>query len=306
MSKFTDKILAVKFIAKPIQLSRRLIIPGFEKTPLYDVLTFFIKGLQNGSITTRASSLAFNFFLAIFPSVIFLFTLIPYIPIEGFQIELFDLLEELMPKAAFEAAEDTIVDIIQNQQSGLLSVGFFSALFFSTNGFNAMIDGFNNTFHQVGSRSVLKQRLIAFLLVLIITVLIIVAIALIITSEFLLSKIKIGELSYYGIVIGRFVILLTLFFSIISFIYYIGPAGKHKWKFMSAGSTFATLMSLLLSWGFAYYVNNFAKYNKLYGSIGTLIVVLLWLYFNSLILLLGFELNASIQSAKKISDEVEA
>lgn len=298
MSKFTDKILAIKPVAKSIALSRKLIIPGFEGIPLYDVLVFFINGLQNGAITIRAASLAFNFFLALFPSIIFLFTLIPYIPIEGFQIELFEILHNMMPKSAFEAAEETIADIIQNQHGGLLSIGFFSALIFSTNGFNAMIEAFNSSSHSVGSRSMIKQRLIAFLLVIITTVLLITAIALIIFSEFVLSRFVMSGVSYYAIVVGRFIILFGLFFSIISFFYYIGPARSHKWKFISAGSTFATLVSLLLSWGFGYYVNNFAKYNKLYGSIGTLIVVLLWLYFNSIVLLLGFELNASIKSAK--------
>lgn len=293
------KITNSKLISAFLKISRRITIPGFEGIPLYDVLRFFFKGLKQGSLTTRASSLAFNFFLAVFPAVIFLFTLIPYVPIDNFQVTLFELLRQVMPKSAFEAAEGTIVDIIKNQHGGLLSIGFISALYFSTNGFNAMIDGFNNTYHQIETRSAFRQRLIALTLVLITTVLIIVAIALIIYSEFILSKIPMGNISYYSIVIGRYIILFTLFFSIIAFIYFLGPSKKTRWKFLSAGSTFSTIMALLTSFGFAYYVNNFGTYNKLYGSIGTLIIVLLWIYFNSIVLLLGFELNASIQSAKK-------
>lgn len=293
------KITNSKLISAILKISRRITIPGFEGIPLYNVLGFFFKGLQQGSLTTRASSLAFNFFLAVFPAIIFLFTLIPYVPIDNFQITLFELLRQVMPKSAFEAAEGTIVDIIKNQHGSLLSIGFISALYFSTNGFNAMIDGFNNTYHQIETRSALRQRLIALILVLITTILIIVAITLIIYSEFILSKIPLGHISYYSIVIGRYIILFTLFFSIISFIYFLGPSKKTKWKFISAGSTFSTILALLTSFGFAYYVNNFGTYNKLYGSIGTLIIVLLWIYFNSIVLLLGFELNASIHSAKK-------
>lgn len=298
-NKFLHKIIKSKPVSAIIAIGHRIVLPGFEKLPLNDVLLFFFKGLQKGSITTRASSLAFNFFLAIFPSIIFLFTLIPYIPIDNFQVTLFELLRGIMPKAAFEAAEETIVDIVKNQHGSLLSIGFISALYFSTNGVSAMIDGFNSTYHQIETRTWLKQRMISLSLVLITTVLVFVAIVLIIYSEIILTSIPFGKLSYFLIQLGRFVIVFFLFFCIISFIYYLGPANKKGWKFVSAGSSFTTILSLLTSLGFAYYVNNFGTYNKLYGSIGTLIIVLLWIYFNSIVLLLGFELNASIHSAKK-------
>lgn len=279
--------------------SKRIVLPGFEGLPLYSVAVFFFKGLYKGSITTRASSLAFNFFLALFPSIIFLFTLIPYVPIANFQDTLFELLKGIMPKTAFEASEDTIMDIIKNQHGGLLSVGFISALFFSTNGVSSMIDGFNNTYHAIESRSLLKQRLISLILVLITTLLLVLAIALIIYSAIILKALPLGHSSRYLIQIGRFVIVFLLLFMIISFNYYLGPANNKGWRFISAGSTFTTIMCLLTSLGFAWYVNNFGTYNKLYGSIGTLIIVLLWIYFNSIMLLLGFELNASIHSAGK-------
>ncbi len=279
--------------------SKRIRLPGFEGLPLYDVATFFFKGIYEGAITTRASSLAFNFFLAIFPSIIFLFTLIPYVPIANFQNTLFDLLRDVMPKAAFEASEETITDIIKNQHGGLLSVGFLSALFFSTNGVNSMIDGFNNSYHAMETRSIFKQRLVSLQLVLITTLLLLAAITFIIYSEVILSKLPLGVGSYYPLQIGRFLVLFMLFFIVISFNYYLGPASKTGWKFFSAGSIFATVLSLLTSMAFAYFVNHFGNYNKLYGSIGTLIIVLLWIYFNSIVLLLGFELNVSIYSAKR-------
>jgi len=295
----THKIRHSKPLNALRRVAQKIVLPGFEGLPLYDVLVFFFKGIQKGSITTRASSLAFNFFLAIFPSIIFLFTLIPFIPIANFQDTLFELLREVMPKSAFDAAEETINDIIKNQHGSLLSIGFISALYFSTNGVNAMISGFNNTYHQIESRSVIKQRLISLLLVVITTLLLLAGIALIIYSEVLLSDIPIGHYSFYLIHVGRIIIIFSLFFSMISFNYYIGPANKTGWPFLSAGATLATILCILTSLGFAYYVNHFGKYNKLYGSIGTLIVVLLWIYFNSIVLLLGFELNASIHSVKK-------
>jgi membrane protein len=289
----------LKIKSRIFSVSKRIHLPGFEGLPLYDVAGFFFRGLYNGAITTRASSLAFNFFLAVFPSVIFLFTLIPYVPISNFQNTLFELLREIMPKAAFTASEDTITDIIKNQHGGLLSVGFLSALFFSTNGINSMIDGFNGTYHTFETRTLLRQRWISLQLVLITTLLLLIAISIIIYSEILLSRISPGLSIYYPIQLARFLVVYLFFYIVISCYYYLGPASKTGWRFFSAGSTFATVFTLLTSLGFAWFINHFGNYNKLYGSIGTLIILLLWIYFNSIVILLGFELNASIYSAKK-------
>ncbi|MCC6690543.1 MAG: YihY/virulence factor BrkB family protein [Bacteroidia bacterium] len=294
-----QKINSSKIVQNGIKISRKIVLPGFEGFPLYDVMIFFIRGLQKGAITTRASSLAFNFFLAIFPSIIFLFTLIPFVPVDNFQITLFELLREVMPKSAFDAAEDTIADIVKNQHGSLLSVGFISALYFSTNGVNAMIEGFNSTQHEMENRSWIKQRLIALLLVIITTLTLIVAIAIIIYSELILKQIPLGNYSYYFILFGRSIVIFLLFLIVIAFDYYLGPSHKRRSKFFSPGAIFSTILTLITSLGFAYYVNHFGQYNKLYGSIGTLIIVLLWIYFNSIVLLLGFELNASIHSARE-------
>lgn len=294
-----DFILNLKPVAFLIAFSKKLILPGFEGLPLYNVLVFFIRGIQKGGITVRASSIAFFFFLAIFPSIIFLFTLIPYIPIDNFQNELLLLIQSFIPSSAYETVQGTVEEIITRQNSGLLSIGFIAALYFSTNGFTSMMNAFNHSYHSVETRNVLMTQFISLILVFILSILIIVAIGLLIFTEIILDKIALLEsFEAYLIILGRWVIIFALFFCVISFIYYLGPASKAKWKFISAGSTFSTILSIITSIGFAYYVNNFGQYNKLYGSIGTLIVMLLWIYFNSMILLLGFELNASIRNAK--------
>ena len=205
-----------------------------------------------------------------------------------------------MPHNAYEATKDTILDIVKNQRGGLLSIGFISALYFSTNGFNSLITAFNSTYHAIETRTGFQQRMVSILLVIISTLLMTLAIGLIIGSEIALNFVfKEDQFSYYLIMIGRWLILFGLFYSLISFTYYLGPSSKSKWNFASAGSMVSTLLSVMMSLGFAYYVNHFGQYNKLYGSIGTLLVVLLWIYFNSLVILLGFELNASIHEAKR-------
>lgn len=294
------RIIKLKPVFKTIKASRKVTLPGFEGMPLYVVTKFFIQGLQEGALVMRAQSLAFSFFLALFPSIIFLFTLIPYIPINNFQDSLFNLLQALLPASAFEAAEGTIADIIKNERGGLLSIGFVTALYFSTNGFNAMINAFNETYHAIETRTVLKQRLISLLFVFVTTLMISVAIALIVFSELGLNYLfERDKLSYYMILFGKWFILVALCFCFISFSYYMGPKRKSGFRFFSAGSILATVLTIITSVLFAYYVNNFGNYNKLYGSIGTLIVIMLWIFLNSLILLLGFDLNVSILSAKR-------
>ncbi|MFZ4400511.1 MAG: YihY/virulence factor BrkB family protein [Bacteroidales bacterium] len=299
-----QKLVHWKPIALVIGFSKRLVLPGFDGIPFYDVFLFFFRGMQKGSITQRASSLSFSFFLALFPAIIFIFTLIPYLPISHFQSTLFDILQSFLPSNAFETVKSTISDIITNKRSGLLSVGFIMTLYFATNGVSAVIDAFNHTYHSVETRSWIKQRFISILLVFILSILLIISILLITIGSFLLSYlvkhgILKGQLTIYMLFIGRWIILMAMLFFGVSFLYYFAPAKKKTFRFISAGSTLATFLTLIATLGFNYYVTNFSKYNALYGSIGTLIIVLMWIYFNAIILLIGFELNASISHAKK-------
>jgi membrane protein len=302
------KIIASSLKLKPvngfINFTKNISLPGFDHIPVFDVILFFGRAIKNGAITTRASSLAFNFFLAIFPGLIFLFTLIPYIPIDSFQEELFRLLKEILPYNAFEATQSTILDIINQPRGGLLSFGFGVTIYFATNGIMAMIKGFNNSYYDIETRSPVMQRIVAFILVIILTLLLMIAVTLIISSSAILNYLVLkgfisDSLTLILLELGKWSIILGLLFFCFSFLYYFAPNKKSKFRFISAGSTLATLLSILTSLGFAFYVNNFGTYNKLYGSIGTLMVILLWIHFNSIILLAGFELNASIDNAKK-------
>lgn len=283
--------------------TQKLIIPGFDGLSLYEVSMFFYKGLLEGAITTRASSLAFNFFLAFFPSIIVIFTLIPFVPIEGFQEQLFVLMMDILPPLTFDATKSILDDIVNNEQGGLLSLTFVLALYFSTNGVNAMITGFNATYHLSDKRTWWQLRLLSFALTLVLAIILILTIIFQLFSQgFMSSLVSEGYLQQYSVDIilyAKWLILVFVLFVSYSILFYYGPADKKGWKFWSAGSITATALSVISSLGFSYYVTNFAQYNQLYGSIGTLLVILLWMYFNSIILLLGFELNASIVSAKE-------
>jgi membrane protein len=301
--KLVGYIKSHRVITGLIEISKKLVIPGFDGLPLYDVISFFVTGVRKSSLTTRASALAFNFFLAIFPGLIFLFTLIPYIPIENFQDQLLHLMADILPANAFESLKMTIEDLVTRQRGGLLSFGFILAMYFATNGFSSMITAFNNSYYVAESRSALMQFLVSISLVFIVTFLVFIAIALIIFSGMTLNYLSEkgilqDSFSIFLIMAGKWIVVVSLLFFSFSCIYYIAPSKKSQYRFISAGSTLSTILSIFTSLGFAYYVNNFGQYNKLYGSIGTIIVILLWIQFNSLILLIGFELNASIKNAK--------
>jgi len=297
------RVLRLPIIRNIIKFSKEVRIPGFDGLPLYDVTAFFIKGIQEGWLSLRASAVAFNFILAIFPSIIFLFTLIAYIPITGFQEQLLEMMQVLLPASVFESVSGTFEDIITRQRGGLLSVTVISALYFSTNGLHTLIDSFNTTYHTIESRPYLIQRAIALLLTLILTIFTLVAIGLIVFGQMGMEFVREqgwleDSLLRFSLNLARWIIILVLMFFAISVLYFLGPAKQTKWRFFSAGSSLATLLVLITSLGFSYFVESFGQYNKLYGSIGTLVIVMLWMFFNSIALLIGFELNASIEDAK--------
>ncbi|HLN74080.1 MAG TPA: YihY/virulence factor BrkB family protein, partial [Prolixibacteraceae bacterium] len=280
--------------------------PGFDGVPLYNVMVFFWKSIINGSLTTRASAISFSFFMALFPAIIFLFTLIPYVPIKNFQNELFLLIKDMVPATAFLAIEETVKDILTQQRGDLLSLGFFMALIFSTNGLASMMVAFDASLHTFQRRTWLGQYLIALWLLFILSILLTIAIGLITSGQLLINYlVNHGILKDHFTIllftIGKWLVILLLFFMANSFLYYLAPAKKTTWRFISAGSTLATVLSVLTFVGFSFYINHFGQYNKLYGSIGTLLVIMVLMYIISLILLVGFELNASIHEAVKHS-----
>lgn len=287
-----------------VQKTKKIVLPGFDNVPLYEVGNFFIKGILRGSVSIRAAAFSYNFFMALFPAIIFLFTIIPYIPIPGFQDELLQLMQDFFPKATYAAVEDTVFDIIKRPRGGLLSLGFVLALYFATNGIHSLMIAFNQTFHSFETRSWIKVRLTSIVLVFILSFLLFIAIVLIIIGpiviDFVADNLGIRDsFVYYLIIAAKWIITVALLFFAYSFLYYFAPARKSRFRFISAGSTLATVLTIITSIGFNYYVNNFAQYNSLYGSIGTLIIIMVWIYFNAMIVIVGFELNASIRHARE-------
>jgi membrane protein len=240
--------------------------------------------------------------MAILPATIFLFTLIPFIPIPNFQQELIKLFESILPANAYFLMENTIIDIVTIKSGGLLLVMFFATIIFSTNGIHAVLNAFVVTAHSFKPRSWVNQRKVSVLLLLIGLLMIAAAGMLIIFGKSAVNRLVELEILEKSLVISiliflKWIVVILLLFVAISFLYYLAPAKRHDFRFITPGSTMATILFIITSLGFSAYVNSFGQYNKLYGWIGTLMVILVWLYLNSIALLIGFELNLSIKEA---------
>ena len=292
------------------ELFRKLVLPGFEGIPLYHVFRFVVKGFGKGVLVTRASSIAFNLLMALLPASFFLFTLIPFIPIPNFQEELINLFENIIPSEAYSFLESTIIDVITRKSGALLLIMFIATVIFSTNGIHALIHAFVVSAHKFRTRTWIAQRKISIVLLLLIVFMISIAGFLVIFGKIAFNRlvdlhILERSLLSYLIIIMKWIVIILLLFLAISFLYWLAPAKRSDFRFISPGSIIATFLFILTSLGFSAYINNYGQYNKLYGSIGTLMVILLWLYLNSIALLIGFELNVSIKAANEENNKEE-
>lgn len=281
---------------------------GFEGLSLYYVMEFFVEGLQKGGISTRAAAISFRLFLAVFPVIIVLLSLIPYVPIDHFQENLFAGLEGVMPGDSFSLFESTLNDLIHHKYNSVVSIGFVLLIFYASNSVNAILMGLNGSYNLVQKGNWVFLRIASILLMFLLGFLMVLAMALIAMSGWFFDwLIEVEYLTNESTVVllrlAKWIITVGLVYLSISIIYNTGNFRKRRWKWLSAGASFSTVFFLLASLAFAWFVNNFASYNRLYGSLGTLMVLLIWVNFNSMILLLGFELNTSIHRARRDAEE---
>jgi len=283
-----------------------IVLPGFDGMPLYDVLEFFFRGLFKGVITYRAAAIAFNFFLALIPFVLFIVTLIPFVTTPYFQVDLLDLLDEIIPASVYNLAESTLIEIVSRPSSGVLSIVSLLAIYFSVNGIDAILEGFNQSFHQTEIWPWWKQKVQAFFLMVGLSILVFVSMSLLgfgkdIINLLAAQGIITHKLTLLALIALQWLIIILSILLSISLLYYFGQQKDrelNKYRFFSPGSILATTLFVFGGVLLKMYFENFSRYNLLYGSIGSLIILLIWLYYNAIILLIGFELNASIRKSR--------
>ncbi|GAA4831214.1 YihY/virulence factor BrkB family protein [Algivirga pacifica] len=271
---------------------------------LYSIINVFLYKLDQDDTLQRAQAVAFNFTLAILPTIIFIFTLIPYLPIDGFDQMIFDFLKEMIPTYVMESAQIIIEDIISRPRSGLMSFGFVLATYMATSGMRSLMDAFNSCCSQQERRSIWKLYSIALLLTFLLAFTLFSAIILLIYGKVILTfLVKQGFIDtffvYYLIYVLRFIVMIFLMFLNTATIYYFAPTQESRWKMISPGSVIATVLGVTVSSIFSVYLENFNTYNKLYGSIGAVIGVMFWLLAISYVLLLGYQVNSALDMTKE-------
>ena len=277
-----------------------------------------VREFQRSAVQTRANSMAFSFFLALFPGIILLLTLVPLVskllifwkPLtqQNLMNVLLEEIDKVLPGTAGTMVTDAFTQLDEIHET-LISVGLFLAIFFASNGMVDMMRSFEkrykSTFKQ---RKFLRKRLVAIGLVFQMGFLVILSVLLLIVGDFfialLVSKFDLSQFSNFLLQTFRWVVILLLFYSGFAILYRFGPSTYQRFKWLSPGATLATLLSLVVSVGFSSYVDNFGTYNRVYGSIGTIIVLMLWMQLNCYILLIGFELNTSIAVQRDVNAHV--
>jgi membrane protein len=301
MSTVDDQLEKIPIVRNLVRLTQRIKLPWLEGLSLYELLKLYFFGIVEGAFSYRAGAIAFSFFMALFPFALFILNLIPFIPIEGFQEDFLEFVEQGVPPNTFDAIRNIVDDILNNSYQGLLSWGFILSIFLMSNGINAILGGFESSYHITITRSFIKQYLISVVMSLLLSLILIVTVSAIIIAEVLILKIElrqfIGDVSLIQITSFGFVTLMILITT--SLLFKFGTQQTRQIPFISIGSVFTTLLILLSSYIFGIYVVKFAKYNELYGSIGTLLILMFYIWINCMILLLGFELNATINKFKR-------
>jgi membrane protein len=308
MTKLERIIITKGPIAFILKRSERWRLPGFEGVPLYDVIRFFYKQIKTVGLTERASAIAYNFIMAIPPSFLFLFTLLPKLPFiktKEIQKQITFLIKDIVPANGYN---QNIINFINDTffkapKFGILSTGIILALFFASNAVMGLMRSFNKDYIGFEKRKGFNKRWMAIKLTTLLFGLVLACMLLLITQRAVLVWIGIQNVSVRNVIVyGRWIFIVALVYYSIAFIYKYAPAVQKRWNLVSPGTILATALSLFASYVFTTFVNNFGRYNFLYGSISTVIVIMALIYINSLVLLIGFELNVSIKSLKSIAE----
>ncbi|MDH5603876.1 MAG: YihY/virulence factor BrkB family protein [Cyclobacteriaceae bacterium] len=312
--KILHYIIGTKLYGNFLKVTRKIKFKRYENVSLNEVIAIFLRKVTSDDIIQRSYGVAFNFTMAIFPAIIFLFTLIPFI--HNFIPEvnsenILNFIGEMMPPSMFDVVSSTIEDIIGNTRGGLLTFGALFSLYLAANGVLSLMNAFNSCYKTVDKRGFFKTRMIAIGLTIMLAFVLILAIVLLVVGSIVIDfladnpLVNIDDYVVYLILILRFIVMFIVFFLAISFIYYFGPAVHYNWSFFSLGSFIASFLCLAASYGFSLYISNFGTYNKLYGSIGALIALMMWQFILTVIMMVGHEINASLHYAHRIVGDEE-
>jgi len=295
--------LGMRILNPIFNIGRGIKIPGLQGLSLYDVLEMYIIGIAKGALATRAGAISYSFFMSLFPFLLFVLNLLPLISFINYYDDVLPFLEEILPSSTVDVFETTIANIFEKERVGLLSTSFVFSMFLMANGVNALFSGFQNSYHTKINANYVKQYITAFCVALLLALFLFLAvIAIPLVEVYIDDNLQdFGGLSenIIDLQIPKYILFTMMFYTVIAMFYYFGAPEKNSRKYFTPGATLSTILFLLTTYLFGIYVENFAQYNELYGSIGAILILMLYIWLNSNILLLGYELNASLLSLKK-------
>jgi len=308
VERIKRKILYSRPFRRLLGWAKRIVLPGFDGFSLYEISRFFFRALTDGNLATRASAIAFKLFVAFFPGVIVLLTLIPYVPISDFQDRLLGTFEEMMPLEVFRFIESTLHDLVLMKHGTLLSVSFVVGVYLASNSIEAILVGFSDSTNLTNWHSAFKQRLLSLGLLLALTLLSIIAVPLLAFSGIVIRLLHakgafLSELQMWALFGAKWGIAILVVIMAVSLLYNAGDPNSKRFKVFTPGSLLAVVLILLASQVLAYIFSNITDYNALYGSIGAILAVQLWIYVNMIVLLIGYELNIGIARAQALRSE---
>jgi len=305
MTNVTDRSISnFPIIKQFLFLLKKIKLPWLHGLSLYELLDLYFVGIVEGAISYRAAAIAWSFFMALFPFMLFILNLIPYIPIKGFQDDFLGFVQQSVPPTTYDAIYKIINDILHNSHSGLLSTGFLMAILLMTNGVNAILGGFESSHHVhiTSKRKFIRQYLVSLALSIMLSLVLLITVAAIVIFEVFIQKTKLQDVLSDNIPLiemGRYIFVVLMILIVTSILFKFGIKHDRNRSFISIGSVFTTVLIIISSYFFGIWVVKFSKYNELYGSIGTLLVVMFYIWINCMVLLLGFDLNASIHHIRR-------
>ncbi|OUS10825.1 ribonuclease BN [Nonlabens dokdonensis] len=303
MSRFKQILDRIPIISWFVAITNRWKLPGFQGMTAWDLWETYSVGIVEGAFSARASSISYSFFMAIFPFILFILNLIPFIEIDNFQEEILFFVNDLLPAQAAGAFDDIFKEIALQENTGLLTVAFLTSLFLMANGVNAIFNGFERSYHSDLNRGFFRQYIVAVGVSIILVVFLFLGVVLAGVVEYWISELRARDFMTQDsmevwLKLIRYVTLVIMLFIFICTLYYTGTKEGRNTKFLSIGAVVTTFLIILFSYLYGVYIDNFASYNEIYGSIGALLILMVYIWLNANLLLLGFELNASLRALK--------
>ena len=305
------RIKNIGWISKLIRYLKRLVIPGFQGVPFWEVMKFFLESVFKGVLFQRAAAMTYNIFMALIPMLMALIATLSFLG-DSLQQYLINFIQSILPDNAWEFVSQILNDLIQRQNNTIFWLSLGLGVYLTFICINSIINSLNITYFKMRRRNGIKQLSISFIMVIGFYLVILLACGIFLGSSHLIRIIgdyfgDSGTFYHISILLVRWLLIFALVYTMLSSLFYFAPYDKKYFHFFSAGSMFSTITLMLLMTALNLYFSHFSTYNVVYGSIGALLIILLCIYWGAAVVLIGFDLNVSICIAKqfRVSEDEE-